>query len=140
MAPLLALSQPYLGIEETAALFTAVKETSSQCSGVNSTQPYLSCLVALPIEGMCVPPIALRAPLPGNVLMAARQAGFGGTITTLACAQEDKVKALLSIPENFAVCAVVPLGKPVKQLTKLKRLPVEEIAICERFDGKAFSR
>ena len=36
-----------------------------------STQPYLSCLVALPIEGMCVPPIALRAPLPGNVLMAA---------------------------------------------------------------------
>ena len=79
-------------------------------------------------------------PFVWNVLMAARQAGFGGTITTLACAQEDKVKALLSIPENFAVCAVVPLGKPVKQLTKLKRLPVEEITICERFDGKAFSR
>lgn len=53
-------------------------------------------------------------PFVWNVLMAARQAGFGGTITTLACAQEDKVKALLSIPENFAVCAVVPLGKPVK--------------------------
>ena len=79
-------------------------------------------------------------PFVWNVLMAARQAGFGGTITTLACAQEDKVKALLCIPENFAVCAVVPLGKPVKQLTKLKRLPVEEIAICECFDGKAFSR
>ena len=79
-------------------------------------------------------------PFVWNVLMAARQVGFGGTITTLACAQEDKVKALLSIPENFAVCAVVPLGKPVKQLTKLKRLPVEEFAMCERFDGEAFSR
>ena len=37
-------------------------------------------------------------PFVWNVLMAARQAGFGGTITTLACAQEDKVKALLSFP------------------------------------------
>jgi nitroreductase len=74
-----------------------------------------------------------------NVLMAARQAGYGGTITTLVCAQEQKVKDLLAIPKNFAVCAVVPLGKPIKQLTKLKRLPVEEIAMRERFDGPGFT-
>lgn len=79
-------------------------------------------------------------PFVWNVLMAARQAGFGGTITTLACAQEDKVKELLGVPEDFAVCAVVPIGKPVKQLTKLKRLPVEELAMRERFNGDAFSR
>lgn len=78
-------------------------------------------------------------PFVWNVLMAARQAGYGGTITTLACAQEQKMKDLLAIPEDFAVCAVVPLGKPVKQLTKLKRLPVEEIAMCERFDGAGFT-
>lgn len=77
-------------------------------------------------------------PFVWNVLMAARQAGFGGTITTLACAEEQKVKDLLAIPENFAVCAVVPLGKPIKQLTKLKRLPVEEIAMRESFNGAAF--
>ncbi|MEC8774808.1 MAG: nitroreductase family protein, partial [Pseudomonadota bacterium] len=48
-------------------------------------------------------------PFVWSILMGARQAGFGGTITKLACAEEDKVKELLNIPENFAVCAVVPL-------------------------------
>ncbi len=78
-------------------------------------------------------------PFVWNVLMAARQAGFGGTITTLAVAEEPKVKALLGIPPDFAVCAVVPLGRPVKQLTKLRRRPVAEIATRERFDGAAFT-
>ncbi len=78
-------------------------------------------------------------PFVWNVLMAARQAGFGGTITTLAVAEEPKVKALLDIPPDFAVCAVVPLGRPVKQLTKLRRRPVAEIATRERFDGAAFT-
>ncbi len=78
-------------------------------------------------------------PFVWNVLMAARQAGFGGTITTLAVAEEPKVKALLDIPPDFAVCAVVPLGRPVKQLTKLRRRAVAEIATRERFDGAAFT-
>ncbi len=77
-------------------------------------------------------------PFVWNVLMGARQAGFGGALTTLAIAQEPKVKALLNIPDDFAVSAVVPLGRPVKQLTKLKRRPVEELATRERFDGAAF--
>ena len=77
-------------------------------------------------------------PFVWNVLLAARQAGFGGTITTLPVAEEGQVQALLNIPADHAVAAVVPLGKPVKQLTKLKRKSVEEIAIRERFDGEAF--
>ena len=78
-------------------------------------------------------------PFVWNVLMAARQAGFGGTITTLAVAEEPEIKALLEIPPDFAVCAVVPLGRPVKQLTKLRRRSVAEIATRERFDGAAFT-
>ncbi len=78
-------------------------------------------------------------PFVWNVLMAARQAGFGGTITTLAAAEEPKIQALLNIPPDFAVSAVVPLGRPVKQLTKLSRRAVEEIATRERFDGEAFT-
>ena len=74
-------------------------------------------------------------PFVWNVLMGARQAGFGGTITTLAAAREGDVQALLNIPAEFAVAAVVPLGKPVKQLTKLCRKSVEDIASHERFDG-----
>lgn len=79
-------------------------------------------------------------PFVWNVLMLARQAGFGGTITTLAITQEQALRDLLGIPEDFGVCAVVPLGKPIKQLTKLRRLPVEEIASQERFDGAAFTK
>ncbi len=79
-------------------------------------------------------------PFVWNVLLGARQAGFGGTITTLAAAREGEVQALLNIPAEFAVAAVVPLGKPVKQLTKLSRKPVEEIASHERFDGPALKK
>ena len=78
-------------------------------------------------------------PFVWNVLLSARQAGFGGTITTIPVAQELKVQALLNIPPEYAVSAVVPLGKPVKQLTKLRRNPVEKIATRERFDGDEFT-
>lgn len=78
-------------------------------------------------------------PFVWNVLLLARQAGFGGTITTLAIAQEQAVRDLLKIPPDFGVCAVVPLGKPVKQLTKLRRRDVAEIAVRERFDGDVFT-
>ena len=79
-------------------------------------------------------------PFVWNILMAARQAGYGGTITTLAAAAEPSIQKLLNIPQEFAVCAVIPLGKPVKQLTKLRRLPVEQIVSCERFDGAPFTK
>jgi len=78
-------------------------------------------------------------PLVWNTLLAARNEGFGGTITTMAVAQEPAVKELLGIPDQYAVAAVVPIGKPVKVLTKLRRVPVEELAFHERFDGAPLS-
>jgi nitroreductase len=74
-------------------------------------------------------------PFAWNVLMAARHEGFAGTITTLATAQEPKIQALLGIPRHVAVCAVMPLGRPVRVLTKLKRKPVAEFTMRERWGG-----
>ena len=74
-------------------------------------------------------------PLVWNILLAARNEGFGGTITTTAVAQEPKVRELLGIPDEYAVACVVPLGKPVKQLKKLNRRPVEELAMWDRWGG-----
>jgi nitroreductase len=74
-------------------------------------------------------------PLVWNILLAARNEGFGGTITTMAVAQEPAVRDLLGIPDRFALAAVVPLGRPVKQLTKLRRNEVTEFVTRERFDG-----
>jgi hypothetical protein len=47
---------------------------------------------------------------------------------------------LLGIPDDYAIAALLPIGKPVKQPTKLTRKPVAEIATNERFDGQPFSR
>lgn len=78
-------------------------------------------------------------PFVWNTLLAARQAGFGGTITTVPVANEPEVKELLNIPPEYAVSALVPLGRPVRQLTRLRRKPVEEIATRGAFDGEPFT-
>ncbi len=75
-------------------------------------------------------------PFVWNILLAARYEGYGGTITTLPISQEPKVQALLNIPNDFAVCAILPLGKPAKRLTKLNRKPVSSFATLEKWDGE----
>jgi nitroreductase len=77
-------------------------------------------------------------PLIWNIMLAARNEGYGGTITTMAIAVEDQARQLLGIPDQHAIAAVVPLGKPVRQLTKLRRRPVEDFVSDGRFDGPAF--
>ncbi|MBV9350176.1 MAG: nitroreductase family protein [Mycobacterium sp.] len=77
-------------------------------------------------------------PMVWNILLAARNEGYGGTITTMAIAEEPQVRRLLDIPERHAVAAIVPLGKPMRRLTKLRRQPVEEFVTHERFGGQAF--
>ncbi len=74
-------------------------------------------------------------PFAWNILLAARERGFGGTITTLAVAQEPKVQALLGIPRHVAVCAVMPLGRPARPLTRLRRKSVQEFTMLERWGG-----
>ncbi|MGB9224102.1 MAG: nitroreductase family protein [Mycobacterium sp.] len=77
-------------------------------------------------------------PLVWNILLAARNEGYGGTMTTMAIAAEGHLRQLLSIPDTHAVAAVVPMGKPTRQLTKLRRRPVAEFVTRDTFDGAAF--
>lgn len=74
-------------------------------------------------------------PLVWNILLAARNEGYGGTMTTWGVAAEPAVQALLNIPAHWAVAAIMPMGKPLKQLTRLKRKPVEEILFNNFWDG-----
>ncbi|MGN7781833.1 nitroreductase family protein [Mycolicibacterium sp. 22603] len=77
-------------------------------------------------------------PLVWNILLAARNEGYGGVLTTMAIAEEPAVKQLLAIPDEYALAAVLPLGKPVTQVRRLTRKPVAEFVTRERFDGPAF--
>ncbi len=90
------------------------------------------------LDRIAVVPGASVYPFVWNVLLAARNEGYGGVLTTMAVAQEPRVKSLLAVPDTYAIAAVVPLGKPVRQLTKLRRRPVCEFATAERFDGVPF--
>ena len=74
-------------------------------------------------------------PFVWNILLAARNEGLGGTLTTFVGAQEEALKSLLGVPRQLAFAAMLPLGEPAKQLTRLKRKPVDEFAMRERWDG-----
>jgi nitroreductase len=77
-------------------------------------------------------------PFVWNILLAARNEGYGGTITTMVVAEEPAVRELLGVPESYAVAAVLPMGKPQRQVKKLKRDSVAELVTRERFDGEPF--
>ena len=74
-------------------------------------------------------------PFVWNVLLAANAEGFGGTLTTFCTGAEPEVQKLLGMPAHFAVAAVLPIGVPVKPLTRLRRKPVAEFAMRERWGG-----
>jgi nitroreductase len=77
-------------------------------------------------------------PFTWNVLLAARNEGFGGVTNTMAAAEEPRVRELLRLPDGYAIATVMPLGKPVRQVSKLTRRPVADFVTRERFDGEAF--
>jgi len=90
------------------------------------------------LDRVAVVPGASVYPFVWNVLLAARNEGYGGVLTTMVVAEEPRVKELLGVPDPYVIAAVVPLGKPVRQVTKLRRRPVPEFATRERFDGAPF--
>ncbi len=77
-------------------------------------------------------------PFAWNILLAARNEGYGGVLTTFLAGREPEAQRELGLPEHFAVAAMLPLGRPVKQLTKLRRKAVEAFTTWDRFDGEAF--
>jgi nitroreductase len=74
-------------------------------------------------------------PFVWNILLAARHEGLAGTMTTAAIGAEPRLQELLGLPAEFAVAAVIPLGRPVKQVKRLSRRPVSDFATLERYDG-----
>jgi nitroreductase len=88
------------------------------------------------LERIAVIPGASVYPFVWNVLLAARNEGYGGVLTTMLAAEEPRIKELLGVPDEYAVAAVVPLGKPARQVTKLRRRTVAEFTTSERFDGE----
>jgi nitroreductase len=78
-------------------------------------------------------------PFGHNVLLAARNEGLGGVLTSVLARQEPAVREVLGLPEQYAVAGLIALGRPEKTITKLRRNPVEDFAVLDRFDGAPFT-
>ncbi len=73
-----------------------------------------------------------------NVLLAARARGLGGVMTTFLGRAEPAAAPLLGLPDHHALAAVLFLGHPVHQPSKLRREPPSVFTTVDRFDGERF--
>jgi nitroreductase len=73
-------------------------------------------------------------PMAQNLCLALRAQGVATSFTTLLVAAEPAVKALLGIPAEFSTACHIAAGYPARPFpTRLRRLPVEEMAFVDRF-------
>lgn len=77
-------------------------------------------------------------PFGHNILLAARNEGLGGVLTSALVRQEPAVRELIGIPDEHAIAGLIALGHPVREIHKLRRRPVEQFTTVDRFDGPAF--
>ncbi|BCO36627.1 NADH dehydrogenase FAD-containing subunit [Mycobacterium heckeshornense] len=77
-------------------------------------------------------------PFTWNILLAARDQGLGGVITTILIRAEGDVKTLLGARDPLALAAVIALGYPVRQPRRLSRAPVSAFATVDSVDGPVF--
>ncbi len=78
-------------------------------------------------------------PFAHNLLLAARNEGLGGVLTTILCRREHEVRQLLGFDEPLALAGLLVLGRPRRAVTKLSRRPVEAFCTIDRFDGPTFA-
>lgn len=74
-------------------------------------------------------------PFVWSVLLAARAEGLGGVITTMCIAREAEVRTVLDAPDHLALAAVVALGHPVHQPTRLRRSTVGSFTTVDTVTG-----
>ncbi len=73
-----------------------------------------------------------------SILLAAREHGLGGVLTTFLSREEPAIAPRLALPADHALVATIFLGYPTHQNTKLKRHAVNSFATIDRFDGDSF--
>ena len=64
-----------------------------------------------------------------NFLLAARERGLGGVITTWFTECEAELRALVGIPDGWKIAALVPVGYPRGSHGPVKRGPLEDV-VC----------
>ena len=77
-------------------------------------------------------------PFAWSVLLAARDEGLGGVLTTMAIRHESEALDALGAPAGYALAALLVLGHPTRTVSKLTRAAVSSFTTVDRVDGEAF--
>ena len=72
-----------------------------------------------------------------NLLLAARALGYGGTMMMWHGLVEDRLRAVLGIPDDVTVAATVTLGVPEGHHGPVRRLPLADVVFDGRWDAPA---
>ncbi len=84
-----------------------------------------------PTEGASVYPACQ------NLLLAARALGYGGVMTMWHAGVEAELREVLAIPDEIAIAATIPLGRPVGGHGPVRRRPVTELVFDDGWDQPA---
>ena len=68
-----------------------------------------------------------------NVILACRALGLGTCLTTNHFLVEDEVRAIVGLPDDYRVYAMMPIGWPVGRYGPVRRKPLAEVACRDRF-------
>ena len=93
--------------------------------------------VFLPYRGTDLTSGASIYPACQNLLLAARARGLGGVLTMWHGAVEAELKALLGIPDEAVIAAVIPIGHPAGSHGPVRRRPLAELVHQDRWDAPA---
>src|ERR1700760_1319341 len=76
----------------------------------------LSCIPAVDsgLDRLSISAGASIYPFAHNILLAARDRGYGGHLTSVLARQEPALRELLRIPSEQILATMLPLGRPVK--------------------------
>ncbi|MGF1596722.1 MAG: nitroreductase family protein [Acidimicrobiales bacterium] len=72
-----------------------------------------------------------------NLLLAARALGYGGVLTGWHRPVEPVLRELLGIPDDVAIAATIPLGRPQGGHGPVRRRPLRELVYADTWGGDA---
>ena len=72
-----------------------------------------------------------------NIILACRGLGLGTVLTTNHTVAEKEIREVLNLPPEYRTFALMPIGYPERNFGAVKRRPVSEVAMLDRY-GTAF--
>lgn len=72
-----------------------------------------------------------------NLLLAARELGYGGVLTTWHLPAVDELSRIVRLPDGYAIPAVIPLGRPAGQHGPVRRRPLHQLIYDDAWGEEA---